>query len=1060
MERIVRFFTLYPVWTNVLFFAVLFFGILVLSQMKYSFFPETPPDVINVSVTYPGASPEEIEEGIILKIEENVEGLEGIDRVTSISRENFGSVRIEIISGYDVDKLTNDVKNAVDRINSFPVGIEKPVVAEQKFQDAVMTIVMAGKTDRYQLKYIADRFRDDLILTEEISQAEIGGLPNLEISIEVSEEKLRRYGLSFTEIANAVRGFNINLSGGKFETRDEEILIRGYNRQYYAEEFDNIAVRGGRDGSVVFLRDVATVREKWEDSPEKVYFNGKPAVVLSISKTISEDILAIRERAQELIDQFNAEDNGIRMEILDDRTIALRGRLSLMINNGLLGLLLVMISLTFFMNLRLSFWVAIGIPFSFAGMFIFAGLYGITINVISLFGMIIVVGILVDDAVVVGENIYSHYERGKKPLQAAIDGTIEVFPAVLTSVATTIIAFLPYFFLDGRLGKFIWHVSLVVILSLIFSLIESLLILPAHLAHSKGLHPHKEDKPMRRRIENLIKWFTNDVYAPFLNRSMRHKWFTMAMPLALTLLVVGLLRGGFIKATFFPFIDGDTMPVNLSLTPGTQEHITDSLLARIEALAPAVNDRLREMRDDDADVLIKVRRQIGSNDFGETGSHTGKLNFELLPGEEREMDSFIIANIMREMTGEIPAAEKITFGQAGIFGRAVSLSLLGNNIDELQNAKATLKRELGAMDELKDITDSDQVGLREIRLELKPRAYALGLTLADVANQVRDGFFGREIQRLQRGRDEIKVWVRYREADRASIDKLREMRIRTADGRAFPFTEVATFHMDRGLILINHLDRLREIKVEADMVNPEGDIANILDYIRNEVMPEILAANPGVRVSYEGQSRSQQKVARSAQKAFPLALAGIVILMILVFRSYLQSLLVFGLIPLGVVGAFIGHGIHGIPVNMLSLFGIIALSGIIVNDSIVFIDQINRNLRKGMEVVAAVHKAGISRMRPILLTTFTTVLGLGPLILEKSRQAQFLIPMAVSVAYGLILTTFLILLILPSAFLVLNRLRLGWYRHIRGQQVSARDVEPAIREMRHLQKWEGQQNEA
>jgi multidrug efflux pump subunit AcrB len=1060
MERIVRFFTLYPVWTNVLFFAVLFFGILVLSQMKYSFFPETPPDVINVSVTYPGASPEEIEEGIILKIEENVEGLEGIDRVTSISRENFGSVRIEIISGYDVDKLTNDVKNAVDRINSFPVGIEKPVVAEQKFQDAVMTIVMAGKTDRYQLKYIADRFRDDLILTEEISQAEIGGLPNLEISIEVSEEKLRRYGLSFTEIANAVRGFNINLSGGKFETRDEEILIRGYNRQYYAEEFDNIAVRGGRDGSVVFLRDVATVREKWEDSPEKVYFNGKPAVVLSISKTISEDILAIRERAQELIDQFNAEDNGIRMEILDDRTIALRGRLSLMINNGLLGLLLVMISLTFFMNLRLSFWVAIGIPFSFAGMFIFAGLYGITINVISLFGMIIVVGILVDDAVVVGENIYSHYERGKKPLQAAIDGTIEVFPAVVTSVATTIIAFLPYFFLDGRLGKFIWHVSLVVILSLIFSLIESLLILPAHLAHSKGLHPHKEDKPMRRRIENLIKWFTNDVYGPFLNRSMRHKWFTMAMPLALTLLVVGLLRGGFIKATFFPFIDGDTMPVNLSLTPGTQEHITDSLLARIEALAPAVNDRLREMRDDDADVLIKVRRQIGSNDFGETGSHTGKLNFELLPGEEREMDSFIIANIMREMTGEIPAAEKITFGQAGIFGRAVSLSLLGNNIDELQNAKATLKRELGAMDELKDITDSDQVGLREIRLELKPRAYALGLTLADVANQVRDGFFGREIQRLQRGRDEIKVWVRYREADRASIDKLREMRIRTADGWAFPFTEVATFHMDRGLILINHLDRLREIKVEADMVNPEGDIANILDYIRNEVMPEILAANPGVRVSYEGQSRSQQKVARSAQKAFPLALAGIVILMILVFRSYLQSLLVFGLIPLGVVGAFIGHGIHGIPVNMLSLFGIIALSGIIVNDSIVFIDQINRNLRKGMEVVAAVHKAGISRMRPILLTTFTTVLGLGPLILEKSRQAQFLIPMAVSVAYGLILTTFLILLILPSAFLVLNRLRLGWYRHIRGQQVSARDVEPAIREMRHLQKWEGQQNEA
>lgn len=1056
MNKIIRFFTIYPIWTNLIFFGILIFGLLILKQMKFSFFPEVDPEMISVQVTYPGASPEEIEEGVVLKIEEQLEGLEGIDRTTSVSRENFASVSIEVIHGYDIYRALNDVKNAIDRINSFPVGMEKPVVAEQKFREGALSIMLFGNTDRFNLKYIADQFRDELMMTPEMSQITVKGVPKLEISVEVEEEALRKYHLRFDEIARAVRESNINISGGKLDTKDEEILIRGYNRKYFPQEFNDIIVRGKESGNIVYLRDVAKVRERWEDSPERVYYNGKPAISIAIDKTKAEDILAIKDKAVVLVDKFNNDHSGVKAEIIDDRTVPLRQRIQILIDNGLLGLLLVITSLTFFMNLKISAWVSAGIPFSFAGMFIITGLYGMTINIISLFGMIIVVGILVDDAIVVGENIYSHYERGKPPLRSAIDGAVEVFPAVLTSVLTTIIAFIPYFFLEGGMGGFIWQTALVVIASLVFSLIEAFLILPGHLAHSKGLHPHKEDNPVRKRIEKWIDRLTNHYYARALRWTMLHKWFTIAMPIAFVLIVVGLFRGGFIRATFFPFIDGDTMPVNISLIPGTQESVTDSILARIESFVPAINRKFAAEREDGEDVVIATRREIGKNDLGETGSHAGKLTLQLLDGEKRNMESFYIANALRNMIGPVYEAEKITFGRASMFGRAISISLLGNDIAALKDSKEQLKIKLGEMSELKDITDSDQEGLRELRLHLKPKAYALGLTLSAVAGQVRQGFFGLEIQRLQRGRDEIRVWARYDDKGRNSLNDLRKMRIRTAQGQSFPFEDLATFNIERGLIKINHLDRQREIKVEADMNNPEGDVGALIAYIQSNILPEILAQHSSVHALFEGQSRSAQKTGGSAAKAFPLALIGIVIIMILVFRSYAQALLVFGLIPLGIIGAIVGHGLHGIPVNMLSLFGIIALAGIMVNDSIVFIDQINRNLRLGQDVNEAIFNSGISRLRPILLTTFTTVLGLGPLILETSRQAQFLIPMAISVAYGLIFTTMIILIVLPSAFLILNRFRILGHKLLTGEVSLPRGVEPAVRELSVVESWKSE----
>jgi len=530
---------------------------------------------------------------------------------------------------------------------------------------------------------------------------------------------------------------------------------------------------------------------------------------------------------------------------------------------------------------------------------------------------------------------------------------------------------------------------------------------------------------------------------------MRHKWITVSIPFAFVFLTIGLLGGGFIGVTFFPFVDGDTLPVNVSLVPGRQEADTDSLLAKIERISWQVNEQLKQERPDKKDVILGIKRDIGSNDFGDAGSHAGRLTLQLLDGEERNMESFIIANRIRQAAGPLPEAQKISFGRTSIFGKPVSVSLLGNNLTELNKARDLMIAELNNFATLKDITDSNQEGRREINITLKPRAYALGLTLRDVAGQVRQGFFGQEVQRIQRGRDEIRVWVRYRPEDRAALGFLDQMRIRTNTGAEYQFSELATYEIKRGVTAINHLDKKREIRVEADLVDAAIDLPPILAEIQEQVVPKVLAQVQGVQVSFEGQSRDQQKMQQSMRRAFSVALLGMAILLFLVFRSYAQGLHIMSFIPFGIMGAIWGHGIHGLQVNTLSLYGIIALAGIIINDSIVFVDQINRNIREGQKLFDAVYSAGISRLRPILLTTLTTVVGLAPIISETSRQAQFLIPMAVSIAYGLLFGTFLLLIILPASYLVQNKFRL-WLAYVLTEKKHApEEVEPAWKE-RHL----------
>jgi len=704
MRKVLAYLIRYPIWVTVIFVSVILFGLLALSQMRYSFFPENEPDNIIVSVVYPGASPEEVEEGVVLKIEEKLDGLEGVERVTSTSRENSGRVTVEVIEGKDIDKVLTDVKNAVDGIVAFPDGAETPLVYEQEFRSRTMYIGLHGEADLYNLKYLAEKLRDELLASEAISQVTITYLPNLEFSIEVSESDMRRYQMTFNEISQAVSQFNINVSGGKFDTEDEEILIRTWGKGYQADDLLNIPVRGNSDGTIIYLKDVATVKEQWEDVPNRSYYNNKPVVMLKIDQTFDESILAIADDAKEILTEFSATHEGVNATVHHDATIPLLQRIELLVRNGLIGLILVLTCLGFFLNLRLSFWVSVGIPFSFAGMFMIANATGMTINVISLMAMIIVVGILVDDAIVVGENIFAHFERGKPALQAAIDGTMEVLAPVVTSVMTTIFVFSAFFFLQGMMGKMMWQMGVVVVGTLFFSLIEAFIVLPSHLAHSKGLSKDQKISKVRKRIDKIIQYLTHRLYAPTLKAAIKNKWVVIVIPVALVLLTIGLLGGGLIGVTYFPSVERDNVPINITLVSGRQEAFTDSILLKIENICWEVNEELKEEREDSLDVITGIQRIIGSNDFGSSGSHTGKLSLELLEGETRQMESYLIANRLREAVGEVPEAEEITFGEGGRFGKAVSISLLGNDQEQLLKAKTLLKAEIENLTSLKDVT--------------------------------------------------------------------------------------------------------------------------------------------------------------------------------------------------------------------------------------------------------------------------------------------------------------------------------------------------------------------
>ncbi|GER58146.1 acriflavin resistance protein [Patiriisocius marinus] len=1063
MRKLVEFFIRYHVAVNVIVLAFVGFGVFGYLGLKSSFFPLVDSKNITISVAYPGASPQEVEEGIVLKIEDNLKGLNGVERVTSTSRENSGSINVEIEKGKNIDFMLLEVKNAVDRVPSFPVGMEPLVVAKQEAIRQTITFAISGEDiPLVTLKQIGRDVENDLKGIEGISQISISGYPDEEIEIAVDENVLLAYGLTFDEVAQAVSSANILVTGGTIKTDAEEYLIRANNRSYYGDELNNLIVRANSNGQSVRLKDVAKIRDRFSETPNARYFDGKLAVNITITSTNSEDLISSAENVKEYIKDYNEKYTSVQLSVVSDLSTTLVQRTALLAENAIIGMLLVLLFLSIFLNTRLAFWVAFGLPVAFLGMFAVAGFFDVTINVLSLFGMIIVIGILVDDGIVIAENIYQHYEKGKDPIQASVDGVMEVIPPILSAITTTILAFGIFLFLDGRIGEIFGEVSVIVILTLVVSLVEALIILPAHLAHSKALR--KQDNRPKTGIskvfaklryinmygDRVMVWLRDKLYAPVLRFTLQNKIFVFLIFVCVMMLSIASVGGGIIRTAFFPRIASDRVQIDLEMPQGTNQTITDSIISYIESKAIETNNELTaeylgdNEEYEDKKMFENIIKNIGP------GSSSASLTINLLPGEERPnaVTSDIVTRSIQKKVGPVLGKESLVYGGGGNFGGSpVSVSLLGNNITELKAAKKELKDNLEANPLLKDVTDNDPLGIKEIKLELNENAYLLGLNLRTVMAQVRSGFFGVQAQRFQRGQDEIRVWVRYDKENRSSISDLDAMRITAPSGAQIPLSEVATYSIERGEVAINHLDGRREIQISADIENPdEVSATDVLEELRNEIMPEILSKYPTVSPSYEGQNREAGKLTKSLGPVGWTVLALIYMTIAFTFRSYSQPLLLLLLVPFSLPAVAWGHWIHDFPINILSMLGIIALVGIMVNDGLVFIGKFNQNLKEGMLFDDAVLEAGKSRFRAIFLTSITTIAGLAPLIFEESRQAKFLIPMAISIAYGIGFATILTLVLLPVFLSFGNRTKKWTKWLITGKDVTNEEVERAIKE--------------
>ncbi len=1070
MRKVIEYFIRYHVAVNVIIIAFAIFGIAGARALKSSFFPLTDSQNISIAITYPGASPQEVEEGIVLKIEDNLKGLEGVDRVTSTSRENSGSINVEIEKGRDIDFMLLQVKNAVDRVPTFPTGMEPLIVSKQERVRQTINFTLSGdQIPLATLKQVGREIENDIRAIDGISQITITGYPEEEIEIAVNENSLLAYNLSFTEVSLAVGNANILTTGGTIKTEEEQYLIRANNRSYFGDELSNIIIRADASGRTVRLKDVAEIRDRFSETPNALYFNKQLSVNTSITSTNTEDLISSAEKVKEYIQEFNAKYNNINLAIVNDQSKVLTQRTELLTENAIVGMILVLIFLSLFLNTRLAFWVAFGLPVAFLGMFVFAGFFNVTINVLSLFGMIIVIGILVDDGIVIAENIYQHYEKGKTPVQAAVDGTMEVLPPIISAIITTILAFSIFLFLDSRIGDFFGEVSVIVILTLVVSLVEALIILPAHLAHSKALQPKSEKaktgiaaifaklRLINKAGDNFMAWMRDTIYSPVLRFTLRYKLLVFGIFAMALILTFGFIGGGYVRTSFFPRIASDQVQITLTMPNGTNERVTDSIISMIEDKAQIVNDELTEKYLGGTDKVLfeNIIRRIGP------GTSAASLSINLLPGEERPdaVVSDMITKRLNELVGPVIGVESLVYGSGGNFGGSpVSVSLLGNNISELKAAKKELKTILENNTLLKDIEDNDPAGIKEIRLQLKDNAYLLGLNLRGIMSQVRAGFFGTQAQRFQRSQDEIRVWVRYDRENRSSITDLDEMRIVTPSGSRVPLKEIASYSIERGDVAINRLEGRREIRISADMKNFKDSPTDVMTEIREQIMPDIQSKYPSVSASYEGQNREFSKLEKSLNVAGPAVLLLIYITIAFTFRSFSQPLMLLVLIPFSLTAVALGHWLHDFPLNILSLLGIIALIGIMVNDGLVLIGKFNTNLREGMEFTEALYEAGRSRFRAIFLTSITTIAGLAPLMAETSRQAQFLKPMAISIAYGIGFATVLTLLMLPLFLAFSNKVKVGTKWLATGNTVTREEVERAIKEQKEADQLSYKQN--
>ncbi len=1021
---------------NLIMIFIVVAGLWTVMNMRREMFPQFALDMINVSVPYPGASPAEVEEGICIKIEERIKGIENITRTRSSSREGLGSVTVELGKNADVQKIMDEIKNEVDLIDTFPEEAEDPVITEIINRNPAITVAVYGDVPEKLLRQTADRIRDDLVDTGPISLARLVGVREYEIAVEVSEENLRRYGLSFDQVVQALRTGSLDLPGGTIKTAHGEIIVRAKGQMYTGSEFEQLPLITDAAGTVVRLGQVATVVDGFEDTDIIARFNGQPAALVQVNRTTQEDVIAISDTVRRYVAEQQARmPAGVRLATWFDLSTMVRDRIDLLLRNGLQGIVLVFFVLALFLNLRLAFWVSVGIPISFMGAFMVLDYTGETINMISLFAFIMTLGILVDDAIIVGENIFTHYGRGKSPDQAVVDGIGEVGGPVVMAVTTTVVAFLPLMFIAGIMGKFIGVMPRAVIAILVVSLGEALIILPAHLKGALLRSRRTGEKigrqlhaKLRARIESGLQAVIDRIYTPTLRYVVANRYFTFSIGLGILIICLGILRGGYVPFIFMPKGDSDWVIAEVNYPLGTPVETTAQTIAFLERQAVELNQAFADQLDAGRSLITNTYSLTGfipRRDWkpAQIGGHCGEVWIEMISSAERPRLSVNqVINRWRSLAGEIPGLDRLSFFtiEGGPAGSPIEIQLIGDDFRQLEHAASELKQELASYPGTYDIGDDFKPGKPERRFRIKDGAQSIGVTMSDIARQLRQGFYGEEALRIQRGKDDVKVQVRYTESDRRSLYAIEQARVRTADGRQIPLSEVAEMDSSRAYSLIRRVDRKRVITVSSDIDEDVGNASQIVGDLRADFLPRLMRRYPGLRYDLEGQEKRTRESLESLKKGFTLALMGIFLLLATQFRSYVQPVIIMMAIPFGLIGAIGGHLVMGLAFTIISIFGIVALSGIVVNDSLILINFINRSHRGGTAVTEAVVKSGRSRFRPVLLTSITTIAGLFPLLLERSFQAQFLVPMAVSISFGLLAATLLTLLYVPALYLIVD----------------------------------------
>jgi len=1018
-QGLINWFANNHVAANLMMIIIILSGLYSVATITKKSMPDFDLPIIQISMAYPGATPADVEKGIIILIEEAVEDVDGITTVRSVAREGSGSVTLEVAESYDINEVLNDVKTRVDGIINFPIDAEPASVSRTLIRNDALRIEIYGDINPVSQKELAQQIRDELLELDNVTSVRLAGDRPYEIGIEVSENTLLKYGLSLDQIAQRIRMSSLDLPAGSIDTEGGEILVRTQAMAYNYQDFDKIVLMTTTDGTILTLGDIATIVDGFEDTETYARFDGHPSISLTVQTTSNQNMLQVTESVRNFVaERSQALPEGIQMNVWADTSYYLQDRLDLMTTNLLMGALLVLIILSLFLELKLAFWVIVGIPISFLGAFALMPAVGLDLNMLSLFGFIMVLGIVVDDAIIIGESAHHSMSKYGHSVDSIVHGANRVALPATFGVLTTIVAFMPLLMISGFAAAFTESIGWVVILCLVFSLVESKLILPSHLVHFGRPNANSWFSRIPVWCNDKLSTYVHNTYVPWLRRCIKYRWITLSSFVGVLIVSAGLMAGGIVRVVFLPEIPSDFIQASVTMVEGSPELQTRAIMNKLEQAALSLNGKFEfedtetgETSTDIVDHFIIVGSGVSS----------GTAAIEMDKDVANQIDSDLITQYLLDYIGEMPGLKSLTFSAGQVFGgNPISYQLVSSNPAELTAAATELEAKLRTYNGLINIKNEAVNSKDELRLQLLPRAEVMGFTLNDLSTQVRNAFYGSQAQRLQRGDDEVRVMVRYPEGERVSIGDLEDMYIRTNNGEAVPFSSIADFDMQPGYAQINRVEGERSVAVNADIIESMVEPNVVNTDIKNNFFPELKSRYPSVDYREDGGTAEQASIIQDMARGMLFAIFGIYALLAIPLRSYTQPLMIMGVIPFGIVGAIVGHLVVGIPVNFMSFLGIIALSGVVVNDSIILVNFVNKAKRKGIPIIDAVVNGGIRRFRAILLTSLTTFFGLLPILLETSMQAQFLIPMATSLAFGIVFATVITLLLIPCLYVILE----------------------------------------